>query len=104
MKKTADFKIYPAEGALGGVTPSQMYQINFYIETPNIPSEITHALTMDGKLGAKLSHTIEGGDILRELQCAVLMTVPQAESLANWILSTIKQNKSGKKQENEVVM
>lgn len=94
-QKSKDFRIMPAEGALGGITPSQMYQINFYIEAPNIPKEITHELMDDGKLGPQLSQISDGGEIVRELQCAVLMTVPQAESLAHWILNTVKNQKSG---------
>lgn len=92
-KKTEGFRVYPAEGALGGITPSQMYQINFYIETPNIPTNIKHELTEDGKLGPQISQNVSGGDVIRELQTAVLMTVQQAESLARWILSTIEHQR-----------
>lgn len=89
-QKARGFRTMAAEGALGGITPSQMYQINFYIEAPNIPSQVTHELTEDGKLGAPVTQTLDGGEILRELQCAIVMTIPQAESLARWILKTIK--------------
>jgi len=89
--KADGFRVVPAEGALGGITPAQMYQINFYIEAPNIPANVTHELSEEGKLGRQLEVTQEGGDIIREMQCAVLMTVPQAEALARWILNTIEQ-------------
>ena len=91
--KGPDYKVMPAEGALGGVTPSQMFQINFYIEAPNIPVEVTHSLSEDGKLGEQLSQVTQGGDIIREMQSAVLMTIPQAESLAHWILNTLDAQK-----------
>ena len=87
--KSKDFRLIPAEGAMGGITPSQMFQINFYVESPNIPSEVTHELEGNGKLGAQLDQKMVGGEIIRELQQAILMTVPQAESLAHWILNTI---------------
>ncbi len=70
-----------------------MYQINFYIETPNIPSNVMHELTEEGKLGNQVEQEQEGGEIIRELQTAVLMTVQQAEALARWILSTIDQHR-----------
>lgn len=92
--KGPDYKVLPAEGALGGVTPSQMFQINFYIEAPNIPVEVTHELSSDGKLGEQISQVTNGGDIIREMQAAVLMTIPQAESLAHWILSTLEAQKN----------
>ena len=91
-RKAEGFRVVPAEGALGGITPAQMYQINFYIEAPNIPTDITHELTDEGKLGPQIDHKQAGGEIVRELQCAVLMTVDQAEALARWIMSTIEQH------------
>lgn len=94
-RKAENFNTYPAEGAIGGITPSQMYQINFYVEAPNIPSEITHELNENGKLGAQIDSKMEGGAIVRELQCAMVMTIPQAESLARWILNTIKNQREG---------
>ena len=93
-KKADGFRVLPAEGALGGITPSQMYQINFYIEAPNIPSDVTHELSEEGKLGPQLGHTQSGGEIVRELQCAVLMSVQQAEALARWIMNTIEQHRT----------
>jgi hypothetical protein len=92
-RKADGFRVLPAEGALGGITPSQMYQINFYIEAPNIPTDITHELSTEGKLGPQLSQHQEGGDIVREMQCAVLMTIQQAEALARWIMNTVKQHR-----------
>lgn len=94
-RRAHDFKTYPAEGAIGGITPSQMYQINFYVEAPNIPQQITHELTENGKLGPQIDHKVEGGDIVRELQCGLVMTISQAESLARWILQSIKSQKEG---------
>jgi len=102
-RKTRSFRTYPAEGAIGGVTPSQMYQINFYVEAPNIPDEITHELHENGKLGPQVDVKINGGNIIRELQCALVMTIPQAESLARWILNTIKNHQDGN-QEPHMVM
>ena len=93
-KRADGFRIVPAEGALGGITPAQMYQINFYIEAPNIPRNISHELTEEGKLGRQTGQEQDGGDIIRELQCAVLMTIPQAEALARWILSTVEQQRN----------
>jgi hypothetical protein len=103
-RKAKDFKTFPAEGAIGGITPSQMYQINFYVEAPNIPDEITHELNDGGKLGPQIDHKMEGGDIIRELQCAMVMTIPQAESLARWILNTIKSSRDGEAPDPGVVM
>ena len=87
------FRIFPAEGAFGGIKPSQMFQINFYVEYPNIPIDITHELTEDGKLGEQVDQRIEGGDFVREIQCAVQMTIQQAEALAKWILSSVDSNR-----------
>jgi len=81
-----------------------MFQINFYIESPTIPGSITHELTPDGKLGPQIDHSSEEGDVLREVQCAVLMTVDQAESLAQWILNTIKNKENLSKGHSDVVM
>lgn len=88
------FRIFAAEGAFGGIKPSQMFQINFYIEYPNIPIDITHELTTEGKLGDQIDQKLEGGDFVRELQCAVQMTIQQAEALARWILTTVEQNRT----------
>ena len=94
-KRAKDFRIIPAEGALGGLTPSNMFQINFYLESPNIPSSVTHELLPNGKLGPQIAHEFEGGEVVRELQCAVIMTAEQAESLANWITTTIHDQREG---------
>jgi hypothetical protein len=103
--KTIDgFRIYPAEGAFGGIKPSQMFQINFYVEYPNIPTDITHELTPEGKLGEQLDQKVVGGDFVREVQCAVQMTLQQAEALARWILSTLDQHRDSSTPHSEFVM
>jgi hypothetical protein len=100
---TDDFRIYPAEGAFGGIKPSRMFQINFYVEYPNIPTDITHELSQEGKLGEQIDQKVTGGEFIRELQCAVQMTVDQAEALARWILSTVEQNRSEPKSDEFVM-
>jgi hypothetical protein len=102
-KQSHAFKVFPAEGALGGITPSQQYQINFYIETPNVPEEVTHELNENGTLGPQVHEKRSEVDIVRELQCAVVMSIPQAESLARWILSTIETKKDLSKSEGPIM-
>ena len=98
--KAPYFRIFPAEGALGGITPTRMFQINFYTEAPNIPSTVTHELTPEGKLGAQLSAETKGGEVTRELQSGILMTIDQAESLAKWILNTIGKRSADEKNDD----
>lgn len=88
--RALDYKIIPANGVWGGVTPRGDFRMEFFIEHTTDPKEITQKINPDGRLGEIIQRKGDGETLTREITGAVLMTVEQAENIANWIKERIK--------------
>jgi hypothetical protein len=90
--KSQHFRVIHAEGGLGGISPKlNSIQMAVYSERGAIPQE-TVAKVVDGEVKEeKVTMTREG--IVRELECQLVMSVSDAESIANWLLRHVEEAK-----------
>ena len=84
------YRIVPANGAYGGPTTQGDFRIEFYFESPTVPSEVTHE-TVDGMVGKEVSRRPADVRITRHVQVGVAMSFEQAKRLADWINHQLEQ-------------
>jgi hypothetical protein len=105
LKKSSDYRLIPANGAWGGVTPRGDFTLDFFVEHTSTPDYIVHELKPDGGLGAEVEREVqqEGNiyAITRELVGGVLLSLGEAKSMANFILEKCAEFEKGKKKEEE---
>lgn len=87
-----DYRIIATNGVWGGITPIGDIQLDFYVERMDTPESILNKITEDGKLGDEISRQPEKR-IIRRLQIGVLMSIENAEVLANFLKEKISDMK-----------
>src|SRR5689334_19837680 len=86
--KSAEYRSYHADGAVGSITPRGGVYISFYLERAPIPQKVTFELKETGQLGDELR--VEGKEgVIRELEFGVAMDANTAENLKNWLAEVI---------------
>ena len=86
--KSNDFKTCLSTGAIGGVTPNGLIDINFFVDRNPIPKKITYKIE-NGKLGSDIETEGKEGSI-REVTTGIIMDLNTAKSLINWLDEKIK--------------
>lgn len=91
--KSNTFKVVHCDGVWGGATPRGYITINFFSERSPIPQILTHELGEEetGKgqrLGEEISRESKEG-IIREVDVEVIMDLPMAKSLNEWLKNHI---------------
>ena len=99
FSESTDYKIYAANGAWGGITPRAEYMIEFFLEKQSRPNSVKYSMDSEIKLGNEISRKFSGNKFTREVQCGVVISIAQAETIANWILENIKGFKEKYKEE-----
>jgi len=80
------FRATHADGFIGGLTPNGQVHIAFFSERPALPRRHAFKVNADGSLGAELpSERTRNEAITRDMQVDVLLSVPAAEGLRNWL-------------------
>jgi len=95
--KSSAFRVVYAEGAYGGLTPHGNISISFYNDRYPIPQIVEHQISQEGKLGGEISRVGKDG-VVREVEVDVLLTIPTAKSLRDWLEQKIleaEQKRSG---------
>jgi len=85
----ADFRVVPATGAHGGVTPFGDVIANFFFDRPPVPETTVQEISSEGTLGKETarSYGFNGGHwMVRHLQVGVVMKPDRARSVAEWLL------------------
>ncbi len=83
------FRVIHADGAWGGLTPSLHIQMALYSERTAIPHHMTQEVGDESKL---ITVKTEAKDeIIREVEVDVIMTVPVARALRDWLDEKIGQ-------------
>ena len=83
LEQSAHYRIFPANGAWGGLTPGGEFMIDFYVERNKPPTKVTHTLN-----GISVGEEIEREPdkmIVREIQLGILMSRTDAKALAKFI-------------------
>ena len=91
--KNPEFKTYKIDGAYGGVTLKAEINLNFYLDTLDMPKSIVHALDSRGSIGPEIT-TEKKAESIRELCAGVVMDVTTAKSVVLWLNDKIKQAES----------
>ena len=93
--KTAGYSTYHADGAIGGMTPTGMVYLSFYLDRSAIPQKITYEVKADGSFGDVKE--VEGKrGIIREVQCGIVMNLAVAEDMLTFMEKVVKQLKQTK--------
>lgn len=88
-KESPDYRIIPANGAWGGLSPKGDIVMNLYVEYAKTPLSVTHDVEQ-GKLGPESDRDTGGAAITRQLQVGVVMNPGVAESVAKWLLGKVE--------------
>lgn len=84
--KAPTFRTVPADGAIGGMTPQGQFHIGFYSERVPIPKETVHEVSAEGALGPEIRSKRQAlVGIVRELQVDIVLSVPEARVLRDWL-------------------
>ncbi len=86
--KTKDYRMIPATGAWGGISPNGEVVINFYVEQKAIPKKTTLEVTEEGKIGKEKS--IGGDDYVREMQVGIVLRPDIAYSIGQFLIRHAK--------------
>ena len=83
------FRVVHSNGGWGGITPREELSVTFYSERQALPQHVTHQVTPEG-LGSEMSR--EGtGNIHRECEVEVLMSMEEAVNLHRWLGAKIEE-------------
>ena len=87
--KDDDYRIVPASGVHGGITPDGHIIAHFFLELLELPETVTHGLDSDGKLGDAIDQTHKsrnGAWLERRLSFGILMSAAKARSIGEWLV------------------
>ena len=88
--KSNDFRVVPASGVWGGITPNGTVSMSFYTERHPIPQSLLHEVSPDGVLGTEKGRASREG-IIRDVHVSVLIDLPFAVNLRGWLDEKIVQ-------------
>jgi hypothetical protein len=87
--KSHDFKTVKIDGIFGGVNARREINLNFFIDTIDIPKQVVHQIN-----GIQVGKQIQTDPIqsaVREIPFSVNMDVPTAKSVVIWLNEKIKE-------------
>ena len=87
----ADYKIYPANGAWGGVTARGDLLLHFFIEHQIVPKEQIQDVKADGSLAPLEVLPKEEVEVARDMQVGIMINLDQAADVAKWMLAKVEQ-------------
>ncbi len=104
--KSQAFRVIHADGFFGGVSPNFYIHMAVYNQRNPIPQQVTHKIDPDGSLGAEIKELrVERQGVVREVEADIIMDMPVAEALVEWLrgnidtMKRISERKSKAKQE-----
>jgi len=87
-----DYRIVAANGIWGGATPRGQIQLDFFVERQGVPEVITNTIVEGGGIGPEVPGRVP--KLIRSLQVGVLLTIGEAEVVANFILDRVREIKA----------
>lgn len=97
---TYDYNPVYVNGAHGGVSPRGDLVVNFYLERPPLPNEITHDINPDGTIGAEATVDPEdlGQSIVRYVPSGIVLNYQTANNLHQWLGERVREMEAFEKQ------
>jgi hypothetical protein len=89
-----DYRPEIINGIWGGLSPRGLIEMNFFTEHRDLPTKTTHLINEGGKLeGATVRREPESNIMIRVFKQGVMVDLPTAESIYNWLGEKIEQLK-----------
>ncbi|RNC70415.1 MAG: hypothetical protein ED859_06310 [Desulfuromonadales bacterium] len=90
---TYDYNPVYVNGAHGGVSPRGDLVINFYLERPPLPNEITHEINPNGTVGAETAVQPEdfAQSLVRFVPAGVVLNHQTARELHHWMGEKVRE-------------
>jgi hypothetical protein len=82
--KSSLFRVIHVSGAVGGISPSGLLEMNLFSERSPIPRRVVYAITPELTLGEELEREGREG-VIREIEMASLMDLATARVLHEWL-------------------
>lgn len=87
VEKNKDYRTIPATGVWGGPTPDASSIIAyFYVESNALPNIINIKADEMGTFDPNKGESIMRGDLVREIQAAIVLTPQNAVSIGKWLI------------------
>ena len=86
-----DYRLFPANGAWGGVLPKGDFRVDFFVESQLTPSKVISEVAPEGKSLKEIQRVLpiavpENRTLVRrQFVCGILISVETARSIANFI-------------------
>lgn len=80
-------------GAHGGISPRGELVMNFYLERPPLPDEITHELNPNGTIGEAVAEAPDNlkNSMVRFIESGVILNYESARNIHFWIGERLKE-------------
>ncbi|BDV43819.1 hypothetical protein GURASL_27420 [Geotalea uraniireducens] len=90
---TYDYNPIYVNGAHGGVSPRGELVVNFYLERPPLPNEITHQINPNGTIGPETAVEPDdlGQSLVRFVPAGVVLNYQTARDFHNWLGEKLKE-------------
>lgn len=96
--RAPQYRKIPTSGVWGGVTPDGNIIANFFVDSPEMPTSITHELRSGGVLGEEVARDYdetEGATIERSLEVGVVVSPEKARAIGQWLLAKAEEMEAG---------
>ncbi len=90
FEEDPNYKLIAANGMWGGVTTKADFRLDFFVESVGVPESIKHRVTPEGIIGDEISRN-PPPKIVRQLQVGILLSVDNAEAMANFIKDRVTE-------------
>lgn len=89
--KNSGYRLFPSDGAFGGITSRGKICVNFFAERAPIPKSTKYKIDKNGSLD--LNSAVHSSDskegIIREIESGILMDIDTAIQLRDWLTDKI---------------
>ena len=83
--KSNAHRVIHSDGAWGGVSPQGFLAISFFSERSPIPQTTTRSLSGDGETYGEEKIGVRQENLVREVECTIMMDERAARSLKQWL-------------------
>ncbi|EKT3958620.1 hypothetical protein AAIP55_002392 [Flavobacterium psychrophilum] len=91
-EKNPSYRTIHSDGVIGGLTPKNMVNLNFYSTRNTIPKSINHSINSFGKLekeGTRSEDSKTG--IIREIETGIYISKETAEEMFEFLKKILKK-------------
>jgi hypothetical protein len=83
--KSNAYRVIHSDGAWGGISPHGFLTISFFSERSPVPQTAIRSLSDDGETYGEEKIGVRKENLVREIECTVMMDERAARSLKQWL-------------------